>query len=315
MRKKQHIVVPAAGVLSGIALCPFGLLLAIEPPPDESKPPAALLREEGLEREAVAKLPFLGLSTASVPEMLADHLGISAGAGVIVRTVCADSPAEAAGVGVNDIILSLDGTPVADSDAFSEMIRSRKVGDKLTLEIIRKGEAENREVTLTERPAELDAHLAPDPFMGGLPQNQAERLRQMMQQNLQGFGADHLGILPEQHFENSFRMMREQMNRAFEHQIPPITQGEDGGIQFQQNSTIRLMDGDGSLEIKSASGDTRVIVRDRANQIVWEGPWNSDTDKEAAPEDIRERIARVNLGSANGRGFTFRFGQPGIIDH
>jgi membrane-associated protease RseP (regulator of RpoE activity) len=318
MRTNQRILTPA-GIIGSLAACPFALLHAIEPPPENAKPPAALLGGEQDKRAASAKLPFLGLSTAGLPDMVADHLGIEDGSGVIIRTVCPDSPAEKAGLAVNDIILSLGGAPVGDPDAFSEKIRAHKAGDRLELELIRKGKPDKAEVTLTERPAELNAHLAPEPFLHGLPQDQADRLRGLIEQNLQGFGADHLGILPDQRFENSFRMMRERMNRAFEEEIPPIIQGEDGGIRFQQNSTVRLMDDQGSVEIRSSDGDTQVTLRDTANNIAWQGPWNSEKDKEAAPPDVRERIDRVNVGSANGRGFTFRFGKlggkPDIIDN
>jgi len=312
-------IVPAAGLIGGFAACPIGILIAIEPLPENAKPPAALFGESRAERESVAKLPFLGLSTAVVPDMVAHHLGLGGGSGVIIRTVCPDSPAEKAGLAVNDIILSLGGAPVGDPDAFSEMLRAHKAGDRLAVELIRKGKPDKVEVTLTERPAELNAHLGAEPFLNGLPQAQADRLRGMIERNLQGFGADHLGISPEQQFDNTLRMMREQMNRAFEEDIPPITQGDDGGISFQQNSTIRLMDDEGSVEIKSSDGDIRVTVRDTNNTVVWQGPWNSDKDKEAAPQDVRQRIDRVNAGSANGRGFTFRFGnlggKPDTIDN
>lgn len=307
----KSITLSSACLIGGFAFCPLALLPAIEPPPEESKPPAALLGEERAERESAAKLPFLGLSTAVIPEMVAEHLGIGADSGVIVRTVCPDSPAVEAGLAENDIILSINGTPVADPGLFSETIRAHNVGDKLEIELIRKGKPNKAQVTLTERPAELSAHLEAEPFLEGLPRAQADRLRGLMEQNPQGFGADHLGILPDQHLENTFRKMREQMNRALEQEIPPITQGEDGGVRFQQNSTIRLMDHEGSVEIKSSNGDTQVAVRDTANNAVWQGPWNSDKDKESAPQDIRERIDRVNVGSANGRGFTFRFGKLG----
>lgn len=318
MRKRSRTI-PSAGLIGGFAACPFALLVAIEPPPENAKPPAALLGAEPSPREAAPKLPFLGLSTASVPDMVADHLGIEGGSGVIIRTVCPDSPAAMAGLNVNDIILSLNGAPIADADAFSEKIRAHKAGDNLELGLIRKGIPDKVQVTLTERPPELNAHLAPEPFLHGLPQAQAERLRGMIEQNLHGFGADHLGILPDQNFDNPFRMMRERMNRAFEAEIPPIIQGEDGGIHFQQNSTVRLMDNDGSVEIRSSNGDTDVTVRDTSNKVVWQGPWNSEKDKEAAPQDVRQRIDRVNVGSANGKGFTFRFGKhggkPGIIEN
>lgn len=311
----KSITLPSACLIGGFVLCPLAPLPAIEPPPEDAKPPAALLGEERAGNKPAAKLPFLGLSTAAIPEMVAEHLGIGADSGVIVRTVCPDSPAVEAGLAVNDIILSINGTSVADPGLFSEKIRAHKAGDKLEIELIRKGKPDKAQVTLAERPAELSAHLEAEPFLEGLPKAQADRLRSLMQQDLQGFGADQPGILPDQHLENTLRRMREQMNRALEQEVPPITQGEDGGVRFQQNSTIRLMDNEGSVEIKSSNGDTRVTVRDTANNPVWQGPWNSEKDKDAAPKDIRERIDRVNVGSANGRGFTFRFGKPDTIEN
>ena len=303
MRMKARTV-PAAGIIGCLTLCPAAFLIAIDPPPDNAKPPAALL---GRGQNGSEKLPYLGLSTARIPGMVAEHLGLAEGNGVIVRTVCPNSPADSAGFAVNDIILSIGGEPVADSDAFSESIRARKAGDKLELEIIRKGKPDKVEVILAERPAELNAHLGADPLLEGLPKAHADRIRDLMDMNIQGLGAD----FPEKRFENTFRMMRERMNRAFEEEIPPIVQGEDGGIRFQQNSTVRLMDNEGSIEIRSSDGNTEVTVRDSSNRLVWQGPWNSEEEKQAAPQEVRERIDRVNVGSANGKGFTFRFGKLG----
>ena len=41
--------------------------------------------------------------------------------------------------------------------------------------------------------------------------------------------------------------------------------------------------------------------------VAWHGPWDTDQDKAAAPEDIRERIEKVHSGSGNG--FSFQFGK------
>lgn len=318
MRTKTRIV-PAAGLIGGFAACPLSLLIAIEPPPENARPPSALFGESRVERESVTKLPFLGLSTAVVPDIVAQHLGLGGGSGVIIRTVCPDSPAEKAGLAVNDIILSIGGAHVGDPDAFSGMIRAHKAGDQLDVELIRKGKPGKVEVTLVERPAELNAHLGTEPLLDELPQAQADRMHGMIERHLQGFGDDQLGSAPEQQFDNTLQMMRDRMNRAFEQGVPPTSQGDDSGISFQQNSTIRLMDNEGSLEIKSSDGDTRVTVRDTTNTVVWQGPWNSEKDKEAAPQDVRQRMSRVNADSANGSGFRFRFnnlgGKPDTIDN
>ncbi len=318
--KMKFGIFSATGLIGGLSVCSFTHPLAIEPPPDDAQPPAALLGDDAAPSPAPApvaeaNLPFMGLSTASVPEMIADHLGIENGTGVIIRTVCPDSPAHKAGLSENDIILSLDGETVGDPDSFSAAIRSRKVGERMKVDLIHKGKPAKVEVTLTERPAELSAQLDHAPLLDGIPRDHADRLRGLIEQNLlQPFGGGHPGAFPDQQFENTFRMMRERMNRAFEDEVLP---GTGGGIGFQQNSTIRLMDSEGSVEIKSSKGATDVTVRGTDNKVVWAGPWNTDEEKKAAPKEIRDRIDRVNSNS--GSGFSFRFGklrsEPDTIDN
>jgi serine protease Do len=308
-------------ILGGFWICPFAAALAIEPPPDNARPPAPLAGKPEQTAPATPaarpqqNLPFLGLATAALPEMVADHLPIEPGTGVIVRTVCPDSPAEKAGLSVNDIILHVDDIAVGDPEALSSTIRSRKAGDRLRVDLIHRGKPAKVEVTLEERPADFISQMQQDPMLEGLPKAHADRLRGLIEQNLQAFGNNHPGAFPDGRFENTFRQMRQQMNRALEDDTPPGPD-ENGGIRFQQNSTIRLMDNEGSVEINSTNGATDVTVRDDSNEIVWSGPWQTADDKAAAPEDIRKRIERVHSG--NGKGFNFRFGKlgaPEIIDN
>ncbi len=306
--------------ISSLAACPFTPAVAIEPPPATATPPAALLRENKAKDPAPAivdNTPFIGISTAEVPDIVASHLDLSDGSGVIIRTVCPDSPAEKAGLSTNDIIVSLDGKPIADPQAFSAAISDRKVGDRLEVDLIHKGKPAKVEVTLGARPADLITQLDADPFLEGIPKIHADRLRGLIEQNLGGFGAGPPGIFPDEQFEDTFRQMRKRMNRQFERNLEPNSGDAGGGISFQQNSTIRLMDGEGSVEISSSNDDTQVKVRGKDNKLVWSGSWNTDADKDAAPKDIRERIDRVNSGG--GTGFSFRFGklrsEPDTIDN
>lgn len=289
-----------------MAVFPATSASAIEPPPEEATPPAAMLMLQDSPPQQVAEdpSPFMGVVTAEVPEMLADHLGLSERSGIIIRTVCPDSPAEKAGLSVNDVVTKLNGDPVANTDDFSSTVRSRKVGDRLRIDLIHKGKPAKVEVTLRARPADATAQLNnQETYLGGIPRNRAERLRGLFEQNNGSIDPRDLRSLRESRFEDSFRRMQDRMNRAF---------GDNGalgtgeGISFGQNSTIRLMDGNGSVEILSSKGDTRVSVRDRGNKVVWSGAWNSEEDKAAAPDDIRERIGRMRGG--NGTGFSFRLG-------
>jgi hypothetical protein len=56
-----------------------------------------------------------------------------------------------------------------------------------------------------------------------------------------------------------------------------------------------MMDDQGSVEIKSNDGSKEVTIRDKGNNITWTGPWDTEQDKAAAPEDVRTRVERLNF--------------------
>ncbi|MGJ8643209.1 MAG: S1C family serine protease [Luteolibacter sp.] len=304
--KNGLTIFSASSISAGLTLCGLSVALAIEPPPDESKPPAALLGDTRelpnantppVIRDSTA---FLGVATAEVPEMVADHLGLESGTGVIVRTVCPDSPAEKAGLSVNDIITAIDNEVITSPDHFSTKVGGSKIGDRISVNLIHKGNPGKVEVTLIERPANLESGIEQEPLLDGLPKAHADRLRGLLEQNLRSFGEGGFDGMGDARFENNFRKMREQLRRDMEND-------SEGTSGFSQNSTIRLMDQEGSVEIKTTDGSTHVTIRDKSNNAVWEGPWNTEADKAAAPENIRARIDRVGAG----KGFNFRFGTFG----
>lgn len=71
---------------------------------------------------------------------------------IVVRAVMTDSPAAAAGLKVDDVILSLDSAAIDDPRALVEAIGKRRPGDTVTLEIRRSNETLKVSVTLGENP-------------------------------------------------------------------------------------------------------------------------------------------------------------------
>lgn len=314
---------------------------AIQPPADDAPPPPSLEQRDtppaplqfdapGRVAEAppearqdpVVNVGFLGINVSEIPEMLGAHLDLPGNQGVLVRVVSPGSAADNAGMRVHDVILKVAGRPIASQKELSILVTQHNAGDKLEIEVMRKGRIQTIEAVLDPRPANImqapefdwrkeDRRLGLDDlFFEDLPEDQAGRIRDMIEQNLRAL-REPGGLLEDEMFQDAFRGMREQMQRMMEDPKPFAPLEEDGGfgnIRMNAGATVRLMDDQGSVELKAADDSKEVTVRDRENQIVWTGPWDTDQDKAAAPDDIRERIERLNIeGFQQGNGLKLQF--------
>ena len=101
------------------------------------------------ETGSFASKPFLGVQYQMITQQTAILNEVPQGAFVI--TVVEGSPAEAAGVLAEDIIVKMDGQTLADVDGgLAEIISNKKTGDRITLEIWRDGETLSLSTTLSE---------------------------------------------------------------------------------------------------------------------------------------------------------------------
>lgn len=95
---------------------------------------------------------LLGVTIQDFTPALAEALGIEAGVGAVVTQVQPDSAAEAAGLQAGDLIVSVDGRPVAGSADLRSQIGLKRTGRTITIEIIRNGEPQTVEAVLRRGP-------------------------------------------------------------------------------------------------------------------------------------------------------------------
>ena len=104
---------------------------------------ARSIAESIIEKGYVSK-PYVGLSVATVSTETQSY-GLPQGAAV--KSVAEDSPAEDAGLMVNDIITHVNGKEISGSSQLVSMVSGAAVGDTFTLTVYRKGST--MELTLT----------------------------------------------------------------------------------------------------------------------------------------------------------------------
>jgi serine protease Do len=113
--------------------------------------------------QAVAVLPqlkstgrvsrgFIGVTLADVTPALQRALGLGVARGAVVQDVNVNSPAERAGLRPDDVIVEIEGQPVASSEALIRGIAARPPGSIARLEVIRDGRRQPLPVKLAERP-------------------------------------------------------------------------------------------------------------------------------------------------------------------
>src|SRR5947207_1038402 len=95
---------------------------------------------------------WLGVSVQPLSRELAESLGLGEPRGAVVARVYPDSPAAAAGLVQNDVIVTFDGTEVEDYHHLQRLSADAEVGKTVKLAIVRSRERRTLELRIAEAP-------------------------------------------------------------------------------------------------------------------------------------------------------------------
>lgn len=101
---------------------------------------------------ATVKRPWFGAKLQAVTADLAESLSLDRPIGALVVDTVSGSPASDAGLKAGDVILSVDGQPIDDADAFGFRFATKPIGGKVELKINRKGRVETIQVRTVVAP-------------------------------------------------------------------------------------------------------------------------------------------------------------------
>jgi hypothetical protein len=118
------------------------------------------------------KRTWLGVAMSGLTPELQVHFGASEGTGVMVSKVMEESPAEAAGIQVGDVIVSINGVAADSLGAAQKAVREMAEGDTALVEMVRNGSPVSVEAVLGTRefPGHDQFHFDFDFDFGDLPE-------------------------------------------------------------------------------------------------------------------------------------------------
>jgi serine protease Do len=115
--------------------------------------------------------PEIGIQLQTISPEMAQALTLPRNYGVIISDVTPGGPAEAAGMRVGDILLTIDGRNADNLPYVSFHVLSREAGEKVHLGILRGATQMSFDIPLKERPHEMDQVSAlADPEKNLVPQ-------------------------------------------------------------------------------------------------------------------------------------------------
>jgi Do/DeqQ family serine protease len=120
------------------------------------------------------KRPWLGARLQAVTPEIAETIGLKVPAGALVASVAPGSPAARAGLKLSDLIVSIDGQPVEDPNAFDYRFATRPLGGTSQVEVQRNGRLTKLAIPLETAPdtgRDEIAITAQSPFQGATVAN------------------------------------------------------------------------------------------------------------------------------------------------
>ena len=98
------------------------------------------------------KRPWLGARLQAVTPEIAETIGLKVPSGALVANVSPNSPAARAGLKLSDLIVSIDGQPVEDPNAFDYHFATRPLGGTAEVDVQRNGRVVKLAVPLETAP-------------------------------------------------------------------------------------------------------------------------------------------------------------------
>ena len=96
---------------------------------------------------------WIGVESQEITPELAESFGLSKQSGAIIAGIVRNGPADRAGIRPGDILLSVEGKPVADTNDMLNLIAQLPPGGKAKMTVLRKSRETTFDVMVGKRPA------------------------------------------------------------------------------------------------------------------------------------------------------------------
>jgi hypothetical protein len=205
---------------------------------------------------------FLGVATTRVTGVLRANLKLQQGVGLVVEQVVEESPAAAAGLRRYDILQKFNDQLLVNPQQLGSLVRLAKAGEQVTLSVLREGEPVSVTVKLVEKDVPAMDEAA------GAPWGDA----------IAPWGPAMGKLFLDSKHEGSLKSAIETLRNS----------------RHDSMAAFTYADAEHTLEITRKDGKRRLVAKEKGGKLVFEGPIDTDKQREELPEAIREKLKEVD---------------------
>lgn len=270
--------------------------------------------------ESAREVPWLGVSTDEASEVLASHLGLEPGVGLIVTHVAADSPAAKAGFQKNDVLVEFGNQQLVHPAQLRKLVRARKEGDVVQITLYRAGKKQTISATLGKTKVGLGL-LGEEGLWRGNLDDVKEQLRELrigetVRQQMKQL-RESLGNIREQNRDVEVEIRRgmhdaqkglqealrhlHELPTALEPAADVLKQLARSGVHLDKNASVvvhstghatkSLVQADDSGTIVIVSNpNRRLTVHDAAGELVFDGEIETAEQQDKVPRDVWKKV-------------------------
>ncbi len=238
-----------------------------------------------------ARGTYIGVYAIPVEPSMSSQLGLPENLHLSVQQIEKNSPASKAGIEKFDVLLRLDDQILINPEQLKYLVRSKKVGDKVTIHLLRKGEEMELSLTLDEVELSQTGPERKSPSLFDLRERDLDRLDDHIDRLFRG---DDLFLSPHmfkrQNKGTYFRKM-------YPHDLDedPLHSNSNTQSISQQSSKSQIMMSDemGTIEWNEEDGKKTFRATDKEGQILFEGPINTDEERSKLSKELRTRLEKL----------------------
>ena len=250
---------------------------------------------------------WLGVGVEESSEALAAQLDLKPGEGLVVTYVSTNSPAAAAGLKKNDVLVELDGQMLVDSTQLRKLLQMHTAGDSVNIVFYHAGKKQTAAATLTKKAFD-EMPFDDESWPGSL-----EKLQFHLQDLRDTLGADkgNLNIEIQRTMDEARRAISEAMRksadgtdsvrRKLELMQKRLGNFAAGGVSVGKDATVVVKNNGGAIRtmVKKDDSGSYVIVADPAKhltahdadgKLLFDGAIETPEDQQKVPKEVWKKV-------------------------